>query len=113
MKLSEVLDALMEGKPITRAAWEQKYMYYDKDEDVFVYFSSLIQLIDDLNIICIRSFQMNFMLKRLLYHKTKMRTLGTITIMIFPFVIVFLECLLEQVFGLVDLGANFREIGKF
>ena len=37
MKLSEVLDALMEGKPITRAAWEQKYMYYDKDEDVFVY----------------------------------------------------------------------------
>jgi len=37
MKLSEVLDALMEGKPITRAAWEQKYMYYDKDENVFVY----------------------------------------------------------------------------
>jgi hypothetical protein len=37
MKLSEVLDALMEGKPITRAAWVQKYMYYDKDENVFVY----------------------------------------------------------------------------
>ncbi len=37
MKLSEVLDALMEGKPITRAAWEDKYMYYDKDEEVFVY----------------------------------------------------------------------------
>jgi len=37
MKLSEVLDALMEGKPITRAAWEQKYMYYDKDENVFVH----------------------------------------------------------------------------
>jgi hypothetical protein len=37
MKLSEVLDALMEGKPITRAAWEKKYMYYDKDENVFVY----------------------------------------------------------------------------
>ena len=37
MKLSEVLDSLMEGKPITRAAWEQKYMYYDKDENVFVY----------------------------------------------------------------------------
>ncbi len=34
MKLSEVLDALMEGKPITRAAWEQKYMYYDKDDNV-------------------------------------------------------------------------------
>jgi hypothetical protein len=37
MKLSEVLDALMEGKPITRAAWVDKYMYYDKDEEVFVY----------------------------------------------------------------------------
>jgi len=37
MKLSEVLDALMEGKPITRAAWEQKYMYYDKDENCFVF----------------------------------------------------------------------------
>jgi hypothetical protein len=37
MKLSEVLDSLMEGKPITRACWEQKYMYYDKDENVFVY----------------------------------------------------------------------------
>ena len=37
MKLSEVLDSLMEGKPITRAAWEDKYMYYDKDDDVFVY----------------------------------------------------------------------------
>jgi hypothetical protein len=36
MKLSEVLDALMEGKPITRAAWEQKYMYYDKDDNCFV-----------------------------------------------------------------------------
>ena len=37
MKLSEVLDALMEGKPITRAAWEQKYMYYDKEENSFVF----------------------------------------------------------------------------
>lgn len=37
MKLSEVLDSLMEGKPITRAAWEQKYLYYDKDDNVFVF----------------------------------------------------------------------------
>ena len=37
MKFTEVLDSLMEGKPITRAAWEQKYMYYDKDENVFDY----------------------------------------------------------------------------
>jgi hypothetical protein len=42
-----------------------------------------------------------------------MRTFGAITIMIFPFVVVFLECLLKQVLGLVDLGAYFREIGKF
>ena len=37
MKFAEVLDSLMEGKPITRAAWKQKYMYYDKDENVFVH----------------------------------------------------------------------------
>jgi len=37
MKFSEVLDSLMEGKPITRTSWEDKYMYYDKDDDVFVY----------------------------------------------------------------------------
>ena len=37
MKFSEVLDALMEGKPITRTSWEDKYLYFDKDEEVFVY----------------------------------------------------------------------------
>ena len=37
MKFTEVLDALMEGKPITRTSWEDKYLYYDKDEEVFVY----------------------------------------------------------------------------
>ena len=37
MKFTEVLDSLMEGKPITRTSWEQKYMYYDKDDNCFVY----------------------------------------------------------------------------
>ena len=37
MKFSEVVDALMEGKPITRAAWEDKYMFYDKDDNCFVF----------------------------------------------------------------------------
>jgi len=36
MKFTEVLDSLMEGKPITRTSWEKKYMYYDKDENCFV-----------------------------------------------------------------------------
>ena len=44
MKLSEVLDSLMEGKPITRAAWEDKYMFYDKDENCFV----LVRYPDDI-----------------------------------------------------------------
>ena len=44
MKFTEVLDALMEGKPITRTAWEQKYMYYDKDENCFV----LVRYPDDI-----------------------------------------------------------------
>jgi hypothetical protein len=37
MKFSEVLDALMEGNPITRTSWEQKYMFYDKDDNCFVF----------------------------------------------------------------------------
>ena len=44
MKFTEVLDALMEGKPITRAAWEDKYMYYDKEENCFV----LVRYPDDI-----------------------------------------------------------------
>ena len=37
MKFTEVLDSLMDGKPITRGAWEDKYLYYDKEDEVFVY----------------------------------------------------------------------------
>lgn len=38
MKLSEVLDSLMEGKPISRSGWENNdYMYYDKEENSFVF----------------------------------------------------------------------------
>jgi len=47
MKFTEVLDALMKGEPITRTSWEQKYMYYDKDEEVFVYhYSDDYELMD-------------------------------------------------------------------
>ncbi len=44
MKFTEVLDSLMEGKPIARTSWEQKYMYYDKEEDCFV----LVRYPDDI-----------------------------------------------------------------
>jgi len=44
VKFTEVLDSLMEGKPITRTFWEQKYMYYDKVEDCFV----LVRYPDDI-----------------------------------------------------------------
>ena len=44
MKFTEVLDSLMEGKPITRTSWEQKYMYHDKDENCFV----LVRYPDDI-----------------------------------------------------------------
>lgn len=37
MKFTEVLDSLMEGKPITRTSWENKYLYYDKEDEAFVY----------------------------------------------------------------------------
>ena len=45
MKLSEVLDSLMEGKPISRSGWENNdYMYYDKEENCFV----LVRYPDDI-----------------------------------------------------------------
>lgn len=37
MKFSDVLDSLMDGKPVTRTSWEEKFLYYDKDDNVFVY----------------------------------------------------------------------------
>jgi hypothetical protein len=37
VKFTEVFDSLMEGNPIARIAWEDKYLYYDKDDKVFVY----------------------------------------------------------------------------
>lgn len=39
MKFSEVIDALMEGKPISRSSWTGgKFMYLDKEHNWFVYY---------------------------------------------------------------------------
>ena len=39
MKFSEVIDALMEGKPISRSGWTGgKFMYLDKEHNWFVYY---------------------------------------------------------------------------
>jgi hypothetical protein len=38
MKFAEVVDALMEGKPISRTGWENNnYIFYDKDDNCFVF----------------------------------------------------------------------------
>jgi hypothetical protein len=38
MKFSEVIDALMEGKPISRIGWENNnYIFYDKNDNCFVF----------------------------------------------------------------------------
>ena len=38
MKLSEVVDALMEGKPISRTGWaDDKFLYFDKEQNWFAY----------------------------------------------------------------------------
>ena len=38
MKFAEVIDALMEGKLITRGDWENNnYIFYDKDDNCFVF----------------------------------------------------------------------------
>ena len=45
MKFAEIVDALMEGKPISRTGREDNnYMYYDKEENCFV----LVRYPDDI-----------------------------------------------------------------
>jgi hypothetical protein len=40
MKFAEVVDSLMEGKPISRTGWENNnYIFYDKDDNCFVFVS--------------------------------------------------------------------------
>jgi hypothetical protein len=72
----------------------------------------LVKLLDDLNIISIRGFQMNIAFQRFLYYKTEMRALGAITIIIFAFVFMFFECHCKHLLGLLYLHANFRQVGK-
>ena len=39
MKFSEVIDALMEGKPISRTGWTGgKFLYLEKEHNWFVYY---------------------------------------------------------------------------
>ena len=38
MKFAEVVDALMEGKPISRTGWtDGKFLYLDKEQNWFAY----------------------------------------------------------------------------
>jgi hypothetical protein len=38
MKFAEVVDSLMEGKPISRTGWENNnYIFYDKNDNCFVF----------------------------------------------------------------------------
>ena len=38
MKFAEVVDALMEGKPISRTGWDDgKFLYLDKEQNWFAY----------------------------------------------------------------------------
>ena len=38
MKFSEVVNSLMEGKPISRTGWENNnYIFYDKNDNCFVF----------------------------------------------------------------------------
>ena len=37
MKFAEVIDALMEYKPISRKDWDDKFLYLDKEQNWFAY----------------------------------------------------------------------------
>ena len=55
---------------------------------------------------------MNIVLQRLLDDKGKVRALGTITIIIFPLVLVTFDGIGEQLFRFVDLHPDLWQIGQ-
>ena len=80
--------------------------------DIFSDFSFFIQPVNDLDIVCIRSFQMNFMLQGLFHNKGKMRAFGAVAVKIFAFIPVLFKCLPEHFLGFVYLHAYFGKIGQ-
>ena len=55
-----------------------------------------VQVIDDLNIVGKRCFQVNIVLQGLFNNKRKMRTFGTVTIMVITFILMLFKSIAEQ-----------------
>ena len=71
---------------------------------------SFVKGIDDIDIVSVRSFQVNIVLQRFFYNEAEMRALGAIAVMVFAFVFVLFKCVLKQLLGLIDLHADLGEI---
>jgi hypothetical protein len=80
------------------------------DVNVFIYLLFGIELLDDLDVVGIRGFEMNLAFERFLYHKAKMRTLGAIAIKVFALVLMFFKGGREHRFSLFDLHADLGQI---
>ena len=55
---------------------------------------------------------MNIILKGFFYDKGKVRALGTIAVVIFPLVLMLFDRIGKHLFGLIDLHADFGQIGQ-
>ena len=74
---------------------------------------ALVQTVDDLDIIRIGCFEMDIVFQCFFYDKREVRTLGAITIKIFPFVFVLFKSIFKHLLRLVDLHTDLGQIGQF
>jgi hypothetical protein len=72
----------------------------------------LVQLANDLKIVRVRSFQVNFVLERFFQHKREMAALGAIAVHVFSFILMFFHGVGEHLLGLPYLHTYLGQIGK-
>jgi hypothetical protein len=74
----------------------------------FANFSFGQQVFGNVNIECGRGFEVNIILECLVHDIAKVRTFGTVAIVIFTFVFVFFHGMSKPIFGSLDVVGNLR-----
>ena len=73
---------------------------------------ALVQLLDDIDIVGIGSFQVDIVLERLFDDKGEVGALGTITLKVFALIAMLLDRRGKHLFRFVDLHVDLRQVGE-
>ena len=71
-----------------------------------------VELLDDLDVICIGCLQVNFVFQGLFHHETEMRALGTITVKILALVLMLFKSIGKHRFCLLDLHPDLGQVSQ-